>query len=118
MSTYETKQIFSENLCRLLSQSGKSQLDLALQLGVAPSSVSSWCNGEKMRCFVAMDQVVALRVLCAEHSDVHRANVLAVAPETPAKTSRFCTDGSACDCSESTSVLFENSILRHRARHD
>ena len=48
MSTYETKQIFSENLCRLLSQSGKSQLDLALQLGVAPSSVSSWCNGEKM----------------------------------------------------------------------
>lgn len=48
MSTYETKQIFSENLCKLLSQSGKTQLDLALQLGVAPSSVSSWCNGEKM----------------------------------------------------------------------
>ncbi len=48
MSIYETKKIFSENLCRLLSQSGKTQLDLAMQLGVAPSSVSSWCNGEKM----------------------------------------------------------------------
>lgn len=48
MSIYETKKIFSENLCKLLSKSGKTQLDLSIQLGVAPSSVSSWCSGEKM----------------------------------------------------------------------
>lgn len=46
--SYETKQIFSQNLVRLLDQKGLSQLDLANQMGVAPSTVSSWCNAEKM----------------------------------------------------------------------
>ena len=48
MPSYETKKIFSENLTRLLSKSDKTQLDLARQMGVAPSTVSSWCTGDKM----------------------------------------------------------------------
>lgn len=48
MASYETKRIFSQNLTRLLDRSGITQLDLANQMGVAPSTVSSWCNAEKM----------------------------------------------------------------------
>lgn len=48
MPSYETKRIFSENLTRLLSRSGITQLDLAINMGVAASTVSSWCNGDKM----------------------------------------------------------------------
>ena len=48
MGDYETKQIFSRKLSRLLSDRGITQAELAELMGVAPSSVSSWCNGEKM----------------------------------------------------------------------
>ena len=48
LSNYETKKIFSENLVHLLEESGKTQLDLAKQMQVAPSTVSSWCTADKM----------------------------------------------------------------------
>lgn len=48
MSTYETKRIFGQNLTRLLSAKNENQRQLAEAMEVAPSSVSSWCNGEKM----------------------------------------------------------------------
>lgn len=48
MGDYETKQIFSRKLSKLLSDRGLTQAELAELMGVAPSSVSSWCNGEKM----------------------------------------------------------------------
>lgn len=48
MATYETMKIFAGNLTRLLSQHDITQLALANRMDVAPSTVSSWCNGEKM----------------------------------------------------------------------
>lgn len=48
MSGYETKKIFAENLIRLLGEHNKTQLDLANQMNVAASTVSSWCTGDKM----------------------------------------------------------------------
>lgn len=48
MSGYETKKIFAENLTRLLGEHNKTQLDLANQMNVAASTVSSWCKGDKM----------------------------------------------------------------------
>ena len=48
VSSYETKKIFSENLSRLLEEHGKTQLDLSNEMHVAASTVSSWCNGDKM----------------------------------------------------------------------
>lgn len=48
MASYETKKIFSENLVRLLNGSGRTQLDLAKQMEVSPSTVSSWCTADKM----------------------------------------------------------------------
>lgn len=48
MSDYETKKLFSENLTRLLRASGKTQSDFAKDIKVSESTVSSWCNGEKM----------------------------------------------------------------------
>lgn len=48
MATYETKRIFGRNLTRILDEKGITQLQLAGQIGVATSSVSYWCSGEKM----------------------------------------------------------------------
>lgn len=48
MASYETKRIFGQNLTRLLSTNNITQLELSQKMKVAPSSVSSWCNGEKM----------------------------------------------------------------------
>jgi transcriptional regulator with XRE-family HTH domain len=48
MASYETKIIFSQNLSRLLNHNQITQLELANKMGVAASTVSSWCNGEKM----------------------------------------------------------------------
>lgn len=48
MATYETKRIFGNNLSRILDNKGITQLELATEIKVATSSVSYWCNGEKM----------------------------------------------------------------------
>ena len=48
MPDYETKHIFSNNLCRLLERNGITQIELAKKMNVAASTVSSWCNGDKM----------------------------------------------------------------------
>lgn len=48
MANYETKRIFAQNLTRLLREKSVNQIDLALAMNVAPSSVSGWCSGEKM----------------------------------------------------------------------
>lgn len=39
---------FSENLNYFMELRGKSQADLARALGVATSSVSAWCKGQKV----------------------------------------------------------------------
>jgi transcriptional regulator with XRE-family HTH domain len=48
MASYETKRIFGNNLTRIIDSQNKTQLELASALDVSPSSVSYWCNGEKM----------------------------------------------------------------------
>lgn len=48
MSSYETKKIFSKNLTDFLTKNNITQYELATRMGVAPSTVSSWCSGEKM----------------------------------------------------------------------
>ena len=48
MDNYETKKIFSKNLSKLLNEHNLTQAELASLMGVAASSVSAWCNGEKM----------------------------------------------------------------------
>lgn len=48
MSDYETKRIFSKNLSKLLDIHDITQLEFAKKMNVAASTVSSWCNGDKM----------------------------------------------------------------------
>lgn len=48
MASYETKRIFGQNLTRILDANNITQLELSQKMNVAPSSVSSWCNGDKM----------------------------------------------------------------------
>lgn len=45
MESYDTKKIFSENLKRILLKYGMTQSELAEEMGVAYSSVSSWRIG-------------------------------------------------------------------------
>ena len=48
MGDYETKQIFARKLSKLLADRGLTQAELAGIMGVAASSVSAWCSGDKM----------------------------------------------------------------------
>lgn len=47
MNEKELNRIIGENIIRLLERNGKTQLDLALALGVSPATVSYWCAGQK-----------------------------------------------------------------------
>ena len=57
MPKYESLEIFSSNLNRILESHGYSQAYISSKLGVAPSTVTSWCQGEKMP---RMDKVESL----------------------------------------------------------
>ena len=48
MTEQEMKRIFSQNLKAVLSESGKSQMDLAEHMKVGKSTVSFWYNGQKL----------------------------------------------------------------------
>lgn len=41
------KQLFAENLKRILSAQGRTQQELALYMGCSSSTVSDWCSGKK-----------------------------------------------------------------------
>ena len=60
MPEYETKKIFAENLSRQLQRNKITQIELAKKMNVAASTVSSWCNGEKMP---RMDKVEAMAAI-------------------------------------------------------
>ena len=39
------KQIFSKNLCKYLSNSNKSQKEVADAINVSPQTFNTWCQG-------------------------------------------------------------------------
>lgn len=43
----EQKQIFAENLKKLLEENGKTQSDLVNHFGITASTISDWCNAKK-----------------------------------------------------------------------
>lgn len=69
MKTLNTRIVVGANILRLLKRNDETQLDLAKRLGVSPSTVSSWCTGEKMP---RMDKVDAM----AEHFCTTRTAIL------------------------------------------
>lgn len=46
MNDQEQKQIFSRNLLRCLSQSGKTQKEIANAIKVSPRTFNTWCRGK------------------------------------------------------------------------
>lgn len=48
MTQENIREIFSENLNRLLSEKGYQQTDLAEITGVSSGTTSSWCSGTKV----------------------------------------------------------------------
>lgn len=48
MTDYEQKQIFAKNLNRYISLNQKQQIDVAKDLGINPTTLNMWCNGNSM----------------------------------------------------------------------
>lgn len=48
MTNEEYAKIISKNLVRLIYESGKTQKEIAQDLGVSTSALSSWVNGERI----------------------------------------------------------------------
>lgn len=58
MNEYD-KQVFANNLNRLMEQNNKKQADLRKLLNVSKSTVSSWCNAQKIP---RMDKIETLAI--------------------------------------------------------
>lgn len=69
MNGYETKKIFARNLSKLLENNQVTQAELASMMGVAASSVSAWCNGDKMP---RMDKIEWI----ANHFDILKSELI------------------------------------------
>lgn len=67
----ETRTTFARNLKRLMYADDLSQKDLAEKIGVAPSTVSAWCNGDKLPRIETIQQL-------ADLFDVDRSDLLFV----------------------------------------
>lgn len=48
MTDHEQKQIFAKNLNRYISLNQKQQIDVAKDLGINPTTLNMWCNGNSM----------------------------------------------------------------------
>lgn len=97
MSSYETKRIFAKNLTAQIDRSGITQLDLANKMGVAASTVSSWCSGDKMP---RMDKIewmaeffhVPKSALIEVQQPAHNRNLIRIAGRDGSYKERYLTD--------------------------
>ena len=48
MTNEEQKRIFARNLSKYLSLNGKQQKDVAKDLGINPTTLNMWCNGNAL----------------------------------------------------------------------
>lgn len=60
MSESEFNKLFSNNLNYFMNLHGMNQVDIAKHLGVNKSSVSSWCNGNKIPRMAKIDELCKL----------------------------------------------------------
>lgn len=57
MSEQEINAIIAQNLNYHLNRCGKSQLDLAVYMGVSQATVSNWCKGIKLPRMDKIDRI-------------------------------------------------------------
>ena len=48
MTNEEQKRIFARNLSKYISLNGKQQKDVAKDLGINPTTLNMWCNGNAL----------------------------------------------------------------------
>lgn len=85
MGTEEYGKIIARNLRRIASDAGKSQADIARDLGINKATVSSWMNGTRIPRMEKIDMLasyfnVTRAEIMEEHSSRKRAYYLD--PET------------------------------------
>lgn len=76
--TYD-KKIFADNLNRLLTEHGESQVDIARLLNVSKSTVSAYCKGTQMP---RMDKIEIL----SQHFNVLKSELLEDKTAAPEET--------------------------------
>lgn len=69
MSDEEQKKIFAKNLNQYLSETNKSQKEVADAIGVLPSTFNTWCQGN---AFPRMGKVQAL----ADYFSIHKSDLI------------------------------------------
>lgn len=76
-----SKEIFGRNLRDRLIAKNKSQNDLARYLGVTPTAVSRWVNGEAMPRAKMIDRICAFLVCPVEDLMVDHSRAVVLAPQ-------------------------------------
>lgn len=69
MSEQDQKRIFSFNLNRILSESGKSQKEVADRIGVSPQTFNTWCRG------IALPRMGKIQAL-ADYFGIQKSDLL------------------------------------------
>lgn len=82
MSEQDYKNIFAKNLKHYMTEQSVTQNDLAAYLHVSQSTISSWCNGEKM---ARMDKVQALAI----YFNINKSDLLEDKDAHPDDTDAF-----------------------------
>lgn len=76
-----SKEIFGRNLRNRLDADRKSQNDLARYLGVTPTAVSRWVNGEALPRARMIDRICAYLVCTVEDLMVDHSKVATLLPQ-------------------------------------
>ena len=77
MGDEEQKIIFAKNLNRYISESGKSQVEIATTIGVSPQTFNTWCRG------IAIPRMGKVQAL-ADYFCISKADL--IEPHSPLET--------------------------------
>lgn len=101
MTDKEQKMIFSTNLNRLLSATGKTQKEVAEVIGVSPQTFNTWCRG------IALPRMGKVQRL-ADYFGVNKSDLIDEVPKTGQEEGYYINDETAKVAQE----IFDDPDLR------
>ena len=75
MTNLERKKIFSRNLLNVLNKTQKTQIEVAIAIGVSQQTFNSWCRG------VALPRMDKIQML-ADHFNINMADLIEANPSS------------------------------------
>ena len=101
MTDKEQKMIFSTNLNRLLSATGKTQKEVAEVIGVSPQTFNTWCRG------IALPRMGKVQRL-ADYFGVNKSDLIDEVPKTGQEEGYYIDEETAKVAQE----IFDDPDLR------